>query len=176
MHVEEEILEEEPDNEQFTKELKDQEASMKGEKKQPSVAAPATQGVKQMPEEVEIDEMYNSPSIYKNIKVGDKVRHQGSLTKVVYDHGDGNFNIQVIPTDERGEKNTKKVHYKNLKKEEVEIDEEQLDERTLTPDEKSEMEKNVKGMKKKLSGFKDRYGDRAKSVMYATATKMAKKD
>jgi hypothetical protein len=31
-------------------------------------------------------------------------------------------------------------------------------------------------MKKKLSGFKARYGDRAKEVMYATATKMAKKD
>ena len=57
-------------------------------------------------------------------------------------------------------------------KEEVE----QMDERSLTSDEKSEMEKNVKGMKKSLSGFKDRYGDKAKSVMYATATKMAKKD
>jgi hypothetical protein len=52
----------------------------------------------------------------------------------------------------------------------------ELDERSLTSDEKSEMEKNVKGMKKKLSGFKERYGERAKEVMYATATKMAKKD
>jgi hypothetical protein len=34
-------------------------------------------------------------------------------------------------------------------------------------------------MKKKkcnVEGFKERYGDRAKEVMYATATKMAKKD
>jgi hypothetical protein len=30
-------------------------------------------------------------------------------------------------------------------------------------------------MKKNLSGFKSRYGDRAKEVMYATATKQAKK-
>jgi hypothetical protein len=51
----------------------------------------------------------------------------------------------------------------------------ELDERSLTSDEKSDMEKNVKGMKKKLSSFKDRYGDDAKSVMYATATSMAKK-
>ena len=29
-------------------------------------------------------------------------------------------------------------------------------------------------MKKKFSSFKDRYGKDAKSVMYATATKMAK--
>jgi hypothetical protein len=27
-----------------------------------------------------------------------------------------------------------------------------------------------------MSGFKERYGDRAKEVMYATATKQAKKD
>lgn len=31
-------------------------------------------------------------------------------------------------------------------------------------------------MKKKIQGFKDRYGDRAKAVMYATATKMAMKE
>jgi hypothetical protein len=53
---------------------------------------------------------------------------------------------------------------------------EQVDERTLTPGETSEKERIVKGMKKSLSGFKQRYGDRAKSVMYATATKAAKKD
>ena len=49
-----------------------------------------------------------------------------------------------------------------------------LDERHLSSDEKAEVEKNVKGMKKNLQGFKDRYGDRAKQVMYATATKQAK--
>ncbi len=52
----------------------------------------------------------------------------------------------------------------------------QMDERALTSAETKEKEKNVKGMKKSLSGFKSRYGDDAKSVMYATATKMAKKD
>jgi len=52
----------------------------------------------------------------------------------------------------------------------------QIDERTLTSVETKEKEKNVKGMKKSVSGFKSRYGDDAKSVMYATATKMAKKD
>jgi hypothetical protein len=51
---------------------------------------------------------------------------------------------------------------------------EQIDERHLTSGEKAEVEKNVKGMKKNLQGFKARYGDRAKEVMYATATKQAK--
>jgi hypothetical protein len=52
----------------------------------------------------------------------------------------------------------------------------ELDERSLTKDEAEKKEDYVKGMKKKLSGFKQRYGDRAKEVVYATATKMAKKD
>lgn len=52
----------------------------------------------------------------------------------------------------------------------------ELDERELTPSETAKKEQIVKSMKKGLSGFKERYGERAKSVMYATATKQAKKD
>ena len=59
-----------------------------------------------------------------------------------------------------------------LTKEEVE----QVDERTLTKGETAEKERIVKGMKKNLAGFKARYGERAKSVMYATATKSAKNE
>jgi hypothetical protein len=59
-----------------------------------------------------------------------------------------------------------------LNKEEVE----QMDERTLSKGETAEKERIVKGMKKSLAGFKERYGKDAKSVMYATATKAAKKD
>jgi hypothetical protein len=47
-------------------------------------------------------------------------------------------------------------------------------ERTLTKPEKKEKEKVVKGMKKNKSDFKSRYGKDAESVMYATATKIAK--
>lgn len=97
-------IEEEATEEEFNKELKDQQASFAGKKKQPPVAAGKTTGVKTMPEEVE------------------------------------------------------------------------LDERTLTPAETAKKEQIVKSMKKGLSGFKQRYGERAKEVMYATATKQAKKD
>jgi len=51
----------------------------------------------------------------------------------------------------------------------------QIDERELTKGEAKKKEEYVKGMKKGLSGFKQRYGERAKSVLYATATSMAKK-
>ena len=59
-----------------------------------------------------------------------------------------------------------------LNKEEVE----QIEERSLTEPETKKKEEVVKSMKKGLQGFKDRYGADAKSVMYATATKIAKKD
>jgi hypothetical protein len=53
---------------------------------------------------------------------------------------------------------------------------EQVEERTLSEPEMKKREDVVKSMKKGIQGFKDRYGDRAKEVMYATATKIAKKD
>jgi hypothetical protein len=52
---------------------------------------------------------------------------------------------------------------------------ETIEERSLTEPETAKKEEIVKSMKKKMSGFKERYGDKAKSVMYATAAKMAKK-
>jgi hypothetical protein len=56
------------------------------------------------------------------------------------------------------------------------VDEVTIDERHMTDAEMNKREKIVKSMKKGLSGFKQRYGDRAKNVMYATATKQAMKD
>ena len=98
-----EVIQEEPDNEQFTKELEDQKATAAGKK------APA------------------------------KVADAGEKAVVV-------------------------------QKEEVE----QVEERTLTEPEMKKREEVVKSMKKNIQGFKQRYGGRAKEVMYATATKVAK--
>lgn len=49
-------------------------------------------------------------------------------------------------------------------------------ERTLSPGEESKREKYVKGMKKVKGDFEKRYGNKGEEVMYATATKMAKKE
>jgi hypothetical protein len=51
----------------------------------------------------------------------------------------------------------------------------QIDEKTLTAPETKEKERIVKSMKSKASDFEKRYPGRGKEVMYATATKMAKK-
>ena len=49
-------------------------------------------------------------------------------------------------------------------------------ERKLTKGEEDKKEDIVKGMKKSFKGFRDNYGPDAKSVMYATATKLAKEE
>ena len=53
------------------------------------------------------------------------------------------------------------------------VSEEVVIERKMTDSEKEEREEIVKKLKPKLQSFKDRYGDDAKKVMYATATKQA---
>ena len=112
----EEIIEEEPDNEQFTKEVEQQKkkaAGTAGEAEKAKVAKASVQAVKN--EGVEV-EMFDA---------------------------DGVNGVQI-------------------------------EERELTPDETKKKEEVVKSMKKKMAGFKERYGNRAKEVMYATATKVAK--
>ena len=59
----------------------------------------------------------------------------------------------------------------NIQKREID-----LEERMMTDDEMKKKEEIVKSMKKGMKGFKERYGERAKEVMYATATKQAMKD
>lgn len=50
-----------------------------------------------------------------------------------------------------------------------------LDEKEMTGSEMKKREEIAKSMKKGFAGFKKRYGERAKEVMYATATKQAMK-
>ncbi len=49
-----------------------------------------------------------------------------------------------------------------------------IEEREMTDAEMKKREDIVKSMKKGMAGFKERYGERAKNVMYATAAKIAK--
>lgn len=59
------------------------------------------------------------------------------------------------------------------KGEEHECELEEVAEEEMTDAQYKKREEIVKSMKKKMGDFKKRYGDRAKEVMYATATKMA---
>ena len=116
----EDLIIEEPDSEQFAKDLEDAKKRAAGTKPQADVAKASVQAVKQ-------------EAVEQDIEVLD-----ADLV-----NGFAEVNIQ---------------------------------ERTLTSAETDKKEHIVKSMKKGMAGFKERYGDRAKSVMYATATKQAKKD
>ena len=59
----------------------------------------------------------------------------------------------------------------NIQKREID-----LEERKMSDAEMEKKEEIVKSMKKGMKGFKERYGERAKEVMHATATKNAMKD
>lgn len=69
-----------------------------------------------------------------------------------------------------------KPTYVSTDKPKKKVKESYLDERSLSKGETKEKERLVKGMKKSYKDFKARYGKDAKSVMYATATKMAKEE
>jgi hypothetical protein len=107
------LVKEEPDNEQFTKELEDAKAKSEGKKRNTEIAKGAVQAVKQ--EELDINDING---------------------------------VQMST----------------------------IEERHMTDGEMDKRETIVKSMKKGMAGFKDRYGDRAKNVMYATANKQAMKD
>lgn len=91
--------------------------------------------------------------------------------------------IEAILKHVKEEKEEKEVPEKKIKgkKDELDMkpsmkDERMVQEKTLTDTEKKKKEEIVKSMKKKYESFQNRYGDNAKSVMYATATKLAKRE
>tara|TARA_B100001142_G_scaffold167333_1_gene167224 strand:+ start:9042 stop:9884 length:843 start_codon:yes stop_codon:yes gene_type:complete len=81
--------------------------------------------------------------------------------------------VTAIPKKDQDDAKARILAKTKAKREKIK--EAALEEKVLDKAETDEKEKIVKGMKKNLKGFKSRYGVDAKSVMYATATKMAKK-
>lgn len=78
---------------------------------------------------------------------------------------------RVARSDYKVSASGRKTHKQITFREDQEVSEEKM-----TDAEMKKREDYVKGMKKNLSSFKDKYGSRAKEVMYATATKMAMKE
>jgi len=74
------------------------------------------------------------------------------------------------PEPPKSQEDLKKKTKKKQANEQVE-----LEEKKLSAKETAKKEKFVKGMKKKFGSFKSKYGGKAQSVMYGTATSMAKK-
>ena len=124
-------------------------------------------------EEVELGEARKLEGSYKNAG-----GHESKVYKLSGEHNEGDpYHVKLF----KGGKHHEPADYFTDDKDDAHstakrMVKESLSERHLTAAETKEKEMNVKGMKKNLSGFKARYGDKAKSVLYATATKQAKKD
>jgi len=99
----------------------------------------------------------------------------GFVETVVEEVDNETFTKEVNAQKAKAEGKGKKAEVAKASVQAVKQEEVELDERHLTAAETEKKEDTVKSMKKNLSGFKARYGDKAKSVMYATATSMAKK-
>jgi len=87
---------------------------------------------------------------------------------------DGYKQAEVLDLKKENEK-TRPADHPNDEVEEV-YEAVEFTEEEMTDAQKEKREVIVKELKKKMSEFKDRYGDKATDVLYATATKMAMKD
>jgi hypothetical protein len=180
----EESLSEEPDNETFTKEVEAQKEKNAGRGKKAEVAKASVQAVKQ--EEVEQIDEVSKKTLGSYIKAASHdVAAKGAFTRHFADKSRAETAAQRPDLARMTMKKADKMQDAGMKRRAnmakavdrlTKEDVDQIDERTLTSGETAKKEDYVKGMKKSVSGFKARYGDKAKSVMYATATKMAKKD
>jgi hypothetical protein len=72
-----------------------------------------------------------------------------------------------------GRKSHKEITFKDGSESD---EKEEVKEAKMSDADMAERERIVKGMKKNIAGFKAKYGERAKEVMYATATKQAMKE
>ena len=195
-------VKEEATNDEFKSELEKQKAKADGKAPQADVAKAAVQAV----QSEETEYQFQKRQAEHHAKLGNKKReeyHREKMKDAKERLGEEVEQIEEISLDTmksakeklgdkafqahmddnkyaaqhyagRAMNMKKKIAQKELQvaKEEVE----QVEERTLSEPEMKKREEVVKSMKKGIQGFKDRYGADAKSVMYATATKIAKKD
>ena len=129
-----------------------------------------------MKEEVNLDESFEAiienegeqetakMRAIKSMMNREKANRQRDLAQKARDKGD----------NEKADKHMDAA--RKMQREEVELDEEPLsEEEKMSKAQMKKREEIVKSMKKDKKDFKDRYGDKADDVMYATATKMAMK-
>ena len=89
--------------------------------------------------------------------------------------------VETITCEECGEEYEKGSKHECVDDDDDDMDEgygkkKSVKEEEMTDKQMKKREEIVKSMKDKMGDFKKRYGDKAKDVMYATATKMAMKE
>jgi hypothetical protein len=184
------LVKEEPDNEQFTKEVEEVKKKA-SEKKTPEDEARVAKGkvdaVKVEEDVEELDELSKSTlgSYVKKASDSAAKKAAGSTSWAFRSTAAKNPRVKAAAekySDEDEAKKQKRLAgvtkaVNRLSKEETEIAVINADAANgVEMVDIAEREMSDAEMKKGMAGFKQRYGDRAKSVMYATATKQAMKD
>ena len=135
-------------------------------------------------EVVDIESSEPETEAKSEVKIGDKKVNNKIVINPTMKEAFGEIGALVLEVTEIGEEHCDEKEKKKRDIENLQNDKDtkegrkpgKLKERTLTPGEEEEKEDIVKGMKKNQGGFEKRYGKDAKSVMYATATKLAKEE
>lgn len=130
-------------------------------------------------EDTELDEAHQSDySWHRELQKSDKplpghAYHQSSDSELHQVHSfHSKKAIEKIRTDPQAAK--RHQEYADNAKQVLDYRKKTMNEEKLSGAQKEKKEEIVKAMKKDKAGFVERYGDRAKEVMYATATKKAK--
>jgi hypothetical protein len=130
-------------------------------------------------EDIELDEAHQSDySWHRELQKSDKplpghAYHQSSDSELHQVHS---FHSKKAIEKTRTDPQAAKRHqeYADNAKQVLDYRKKTMNEEKLSSAEKEKKEEIVKAMKKDKAGFVERYGNRAKEVMYATATKKAK--
>ena len=156
-------------NDAFAKVMADKVGNLIDSKRQEMRAAAFGDKVEESTEESKLDEeILDVATTYKRIAAKHlKDMSAKGATQQQQDYAK-KMNKRALEASKMSNHTDALNHYRDVK------EEAELDERELSDAEMKKREEIVKSMKKKKAGFEKRYGERAKEVMYATATKMAK--
>ena len=162
---------EEPDNDQFTKEVEAAKEKNSGKIKNKQIAEPLTVSVKDVKEDVDEEQLKE----YEIVKGADGYYHddEGNRISSLNPQQKSQYKKAIWNKPRKRNFSAKDMLDAEKKDNELKKEDTDLEERALTSDESGKKEKIVKALKKN-SDFKKRYGKDFKDVMYATATSRAK--
>ena len=188
------VIIEEPTSAEFDAEIKVAQDKSQGKGKKAEVAKPAVQAVQNEEydvldynevngvriSEIDLEESSDDYEVKQDKKDPDvhHVHYKDKKIGYVYGNKKGMFGHEyhAMGTGDDGYSSKKQAVNAVKADHKYHMSGDYLKERTLTEPEMKKKEEIVKSMKKGMKGFKERYGERAKEVMYATATKQAMKD
>ena len=162
---------EEPDNDQFTKEVEAAKEKNSGKIKNKQIAEPSVDSVKEVKEDVDEEQLKE----YEIVKGADGYYHddEGNRISSLNPQQKSQYKKAIWNKPRKRNFSAKDMLDAEKKDNELKKEDADLEERALTSDESGKKEKIVKALKKN-SDFKKRYGKDFKDVMYATATSRAK--